>query len=124
MYYDQDIMNIASYDWPARFYALPRSFNWRWRPERDMPADEWGSVARICVEHFSNRDYDDSGRGRPALFEYWRDYRRIARKSAPRRVREVGAPSVPWDWNPGTGESRGPLRPGVPRASPAASCKT
>lgn len=109
VYYDQDIMGIASYDWPARFYKLSRRFNWRWKLGRDFSASSWGSEAGICVEHYTNGDFRaEPGQGRSTLFQYWRDYRRVAPGAAPRPERDAGAPAVPWAWEWGTGNSIGP----------------
>lgn len=114
-YYDQDIMNIMSFDWPERFFVLPRRFNWRWRPGRDVPPEEWGAEAGVCVEHFANRDFGVGGSSsvsRAPLWEYWRHYRRIypAGAVSERRLeRGSGAPAVPWEWEPGVGRSIGPM---------------
>ena len=112
IYYDQDIMNIASYDWPHRFYKLHRKYNWRWKLGRDFQPSAWGAEPGICVEHFSNGDFGvDVGTGRAALFEYWRDYRRIAPGTAKRLDRGPGTPKVPWNWAIGSGMSLGPKTP-------------
>lgn len=110
MYYDQDIMGITSYDWPHRFFKVPRVYNWRWRPGRDFNVATWGADSGICIEHFSHADYgDDEGQGRSALFSYWRDYRRVwpGESASVRRVRPLVAPAAPWDWEYGSGRSLG-----------------
>lgn len=107
----QDIMGIASYDWPERFYKLSQAFNWRWKLGRDFSPSVWGSEPGVCVEHFSNSDFNvEVGQGRATLFQYWRDYRRVAPASAVRRERDIGAPHVRWDWEIGSGRSLGPLK--------------
>jgi hypothetical protein len=91
LYYDQDILEIMSYDWPHRFTKLEHRYDWIWVPDDAKSLGAHGS-SPICIEHFASglisgyRDKTHAG-----LFAYWRDSRRIAdsRQLAKRRVRSV-----------------------------------
>jgi hypothetical protein len=67
----QDILNVMSFDWPQRFFSM--STSWNYVVDRELATD-WGDKT-ICVEHYTNRAFTDTGL-RSGLFKYWRDYRR------------------------------------------------